>query len=203
MAGDQPNQVDAQRASERDHRIDSNRAAARAAFYSAHIPAGKAGAELELVLLQSASLTDNPDASCDCAGQFREARRLVAGAFSGLQVFANGKGYVSSHVGKSAHAVTCQKTGQLSSKGRFHVSISTVEDKPVTTSVFICGRKRGPGGNCESCGRSAAATCQHSVKRRGSTETSECGRRVCKGCAIEMDGVVCCPAHARMLGARA
>lgn len=74
--------------------------------------------------------------------------------------------------------------------------------EPIT--VFVCGgKKRGPGGNCESCGRSAAATCQHPVNRRGTTEPSACDRRVCKGCAVAVDGLIRCPAHARMLGAKA
>jgi len=82
------------------------------------------------------------------------------------------------------------------------VSIPETETKTATITVFVCGRKRGPGGACESCGRSAAATCQHPVNRRGA-EPGVCGRRACKGCAVEIDGVVRCPAHARMLGAKA
>lgn len=74
---------------------------------------------------------------------------------------------------------------------------------PPVMTVFHCGKLPNLG-TCETCGRSAAGTCQFQVKRRGETETSACGRRFCANCQMTMPVVgAVCMAHARFLGASA
>lgn len=76
------------------------------------------------------------------------------------------------------------------------------EAEPATgapaVTVFVCGRQKRV--DCKSCGAAAFRTCSFPVKRDG--KPAQCERATCARCLETVDGVECCPAHARVMRGR-
>lgn len=73
--------------------------------------------------------------------------------------------------------------------------------EPMPLTLFVC-RRGSDASRCESngCHERAVAACV--AELRGSKAGQTCGRRVCRGCAVTVDGKALCGVHARIARAR-
>ncbi|HWA29055.1 MAG TPA: hypothetical protein VG734_25620 [Lacunisphaera sp.] len=62
-------------------------------------------------------------------------------------------------------------------------------------TAFSCGRAERLGCSTPGCKRNPELACARLVKRVG--KLVPCGRAVCSGCAVSIDGKDHCGAHAR------
>lgn len=69
--------------------------------------------------------------------------------------------------------------------------------------VWTCGRREPAPERCPNCGRerTAAATCEFPLS--GAKTGQSCARPLCLACAVRVDSSVLCPAHDRVVRARA